>query len=126
MTIATPFVRDGHAYGPCAEGQFRCVEVATGKRVWDTLAPTTGGKPAVWGTAFVVAHGDRYFLLSERGHLVTARLSPKGYEELGRVELLAPTQPTGGRKVVWSHPAFANRAVYARNDGELVSVSLAK
>jgi hypothetical protein len=27
--------------------------------------------------------------------------------------------------VVWSHPAFANRCVYARNDKELVCVSLA-
>ncbi|OHB69016.1 MAG: hypothetical protein A2V70_20530 [Planctomycetes bacterium RBG_13_63_9] len=30
-----------------------------------------------------------------------------------------------GRKVVWSHPAFANRSLYARNDKELVCVSLA-
>ena len=30
-----------------------------------------------------------------------------------------------GRKVVWSHPAFANRSVYVRNDHEIVCVSLA-
>jgi hypothetical protein len=30
-----------------------------------------------------------------------------------------------GRPVVWSHPAFANRNVYVRNDHEIVSVSLA-
>jgi hypothetical protein len=30
-----------------------------------------------------------------------------------------------GRMVVWSHPAFANRCVYARNDQEIVCVSLA-
>ena len=27
--------------------------------------------------------------------------------------------------VVWSHPAFANRSVYARNDKEIICVSLA-
>jgi hypothetical protein len=27
--------------------------------------------------------------------------------------------------VVWAHPAFANRCVYARNNQELISVSLA-
>jgi hypothetical protein len=27
--------------------------------------------------------------------------------------------------VVWSHPAFANRCVFARNDKEMVCVSLA-
>ena len=30
-----------------------------------------------------------------------------------------------GRAVVWSHPAFANRCVYARNDKEIACVSLA-
>ena len=29
-----------------------------------------------------------------------------------------------GRPVVWSHPAFANKSVYARNDQEIVCVSL--
>jgi hypothetical protein len=28
--------------------------------------------------------------------------------------------------VVWSHPAFADRCVFARNDAELVCVSLAE
>jgi hypothetical protein len=27
--------------------------------------------------------------------------------------------------VIWSHPAYANRSVYARNDRELVCVSMA-
>jgi hypothetical protein len=30
-----------------------------------------------------------------------------------------------GRAVVWSHPAFAQRSMYARNDHEIVCVSLA-
>ena len=31
-----------------------------------------------------------------------------------------------GRDVVWSHPAFADRCVFARNDKEIVCVSLQK
>jgi hypothetical protein len=27
--------------------------------------------------------------------------------------------------VLWSHPAFANRSIYARNDKEIIRVSLA-
>ena len=42
-----------------------------------------------------------------------------------RFELLEPTGDAFGRDVVWSHPAYANRSVYARNDKELVCVSLA-
>jgi len=34
-------------------------------------------------------------------------------------------QAARGRQVVWSHPAFANQCIYARNDNELVCVSLA-
>src|SRR5438132_13672546 len=36
-----------------------------------------------------------------------------------------PSNPAFGREVVWSHPAFANRSVYARNDKEIICVSLA-
>jgi hypothetical protein len=28
------------------------------------------------------------------------------------------------RDVVWSHPAFANRCIYLRNDQEIVCISL--
>ena len=30
-----------------------------------------------------------------------------------------------GRKVVWSHPAYADKCVFARNDKEIVCASLA-
>ena len=30
-----------------------------------------------------------------------------------------------GRPVVWSHPAFARKCVFARNDKKLVCISLA-
>ena len=34
-------------------------KLATGERVWETLAATTAnGKPARWGTAFLVKHQD--------------------------------------------------------------------
>jgi hypothetical protein len=57
--------------------------------------------------------------------LIIARLSPKGYEEISRAHLLEPTGNAMGRQVVWSYPAFANKAMYARNDQELICVSLA-
>ena len=78
------------------------------------------------GTAFLVRHGDRTWLMSETGDLIVARLSPEGYHELSRMHMLAPTNECFGREVVWSHPAFANRCIYARNDQELVCVSAAE
>jgi hypothetical protein len=48
--------------------------------------------------------------------LVIARLSPEKYDEVSRTKLLEPVGTGLGRAVVWSHPAYANRSVYARND----------
>jgi hypothetical protein len=83
------------------------------------------------GTAFLVRQGDGpgddcTWLFSETGDLILARLSPAAYEELGRMHVVDPTNECFGREVVWSHPAFANRCVFVRNDRELVCVSLAE
>ena len=68
----------------------------------------------------------RSFIFSERGDLIIAKLSPEKYEELSRAHLLEPDNRDPGRPVVWSHPAFANKSIYARNDQEIVCVSLAE
>ena len=80
-----------------------------------------------WANAFIVAQGDRYFLFNEKGDLIIARLTPQAYTEIDRAHIIEPTGSIGSprRKVVWSHPAFADRAVFARNDKELVCVELA-
>jgi outer membrane protein assembly factor BamB len=124
--IATPFLEGGYIYGVCSYGQLRCLKAETGERVWETFAATTGGGPVRWANAFLVKNGDRFFLANENGDLIIAKLSSRGYEEISRTHLLDPTNTDPGRPVVWSHPAFANRSVFARNDRELVCVSLAK
>lgn len=123
-TMATPWIEDGHAYGPCSYGQFRCIRLDTGERLWETFQPTTG-KAERWGNCFVVKNGSRWFLLSEQGDLIVAHLSPRGYEELSRAHVIDPANNDPGRPVVWSHPAFANRRIYLRNDQEMVCYDLA-
>ena len=79
------------------------------------------------GNAFIVQLGegsDRYILFNEQGDLLIARLTPQKYEENSRAHVLEPTNTMAGRKVVWSHPAFAQGCVFARNDSELVCVSM--
>jgi hypothetical protein len=75
----------------------------------------------------MVTHRDRVFIFNEKGQLILARLSPKGYEELGRTPVLDPDMPSsgGGRRVNWAHPAFARRRIFARGHRELVCRSLA-
>ena len=123
--MSTPWIEDGYIYGVCSYGQLRCLKADTGERVWETFAATTG-KAVRWGNAFIVKNGGRFFLFNENGDLIIAKLSPAGYEEISRAHLLDATNHDPGRAVVWTHPAFANRCVYARNDQEIVCVSLAK
>jgi len=136
--MPTPVVQGPYIYGVCSYGQLRCLEWATGQRVWMTMKATRGRytPPQVaeedepsngerWGNAFLVPHADRCFLFNEQGELILARLSPQGYQEISRVVLLEPTNRMAGRKVVWSHPAFADKCIFVRNDQEIACFSLA-
>jgi outer membrane protein assembly factor BamB len=137
--MPTPVIQGDYVYGVCSYGQLRCLEAKTGKRVWESMQATRGkltppkvaaepepGTSERWSNAFLTPHGDRFFLFNEQGDLIIAKLSPKGYEEIDRAHLLDPTNTMAGRKVVWVHPAFANKCVYVRNDKEVICVSLSQ
>ena len=122
----TAVIADGHLYGACSYGEFRCLELKTGKRLWESLAPVGLQRPTRWGTVFVTPHEDLYFLFSENGDLAIAGLSPEGYREVSRANIIEPNGlDMRQRKIVWSHPAYAMRSCFVRNDTELVRVSLA-
>ncbi|HZZ77799.1 MAG TPA: PQQ-binding-like beta-propeller repeat protein [Gemmataceae bacterium] len=121
----TPYLEDGHIYGVCTEGELRCVNIKDGERLWGTFEPVAGKKLGS-GTAHLVKHEDRFFITAETGDLIIAKLSPKGYTEISRWHMQDPTCKAFGRDVYWSHPAFANQCIFARNDRELICVSLAK
>ena len=124
---STPIIEGETIYGvDCRSGALMGVDLKTGERLWQTFEATTGDRRAGHATAFLVQNGDRYFLFNEHGDLIVARLTPQGYDEIGRFHVLKPTNETNGRSVVWSHPAFAQRCIFARNDQEIVCVSLAK
>ena len=124
--LMTPLVIDGYVYGLCSYGQMRCLRASTGERMWESLDATQ--EFARWSTGFMVLNDDRVFMNTDRGDLVIARLSPEGYEEISRTFLIKPTTPPGNRRklkvVNWSHPAYANKHIYARNDEEMIAASL--
>ncbi|MBM41534.1 MAG: pyrrolo-quinoline quinone [Acidobacteria bacterium] len=125
--IGTPIIDGDYIYGFGSYGQLRCLVAATGERVWETQDATS--ERARWASAFMVQHEDRVFINNDRGDLIIARLTPEGYEELDRTPLIEPTSRPGNRReltyVNWSHPAYANRHIIARNDEEIISASLA-
>jgi outer membrane protein assembly factor BamB len=126
--ISTPVIVGESVYGVCSYGQFRCLDLRTGSRVWETLEVTK--EKARWATGFLVKNGDRFFINNDRGELIIAKLSPDGYQEISRTPLIKPTTRVGNRRelgvVNWSHPAYANRQILARNDEEILSASMEK
>jgi hypothetical protein len=124
--IATPVIDGDYLYGICSYGQLRCLKFATGERVWESQEALK--EKARNATGHIVRHRDRYFIHNDRGELILARLSPAGYQEIGRTRLIRPTSAPGSRRelgaVNWAHPAFANGHVFARNDEEILCASL--
>ena len=121
--MPTPWVNQDNIFGICSYGQLRGLETKTGKRLWETLDATGNGR---WWNAFIIPHEDRFFLHNEQGDLIIANLTADGYEELSRAKLVEPTRKVQRRMTIWSHPAFAMKSVFARNDKELVRVNLAR
>jgi outer membrane protein assembly factor BamB len=122
--IPTPVIKDGYIYGIGVFGELRCFEAATGKTLWQTYKATCG-KKADFATAFLVPQGERFVVFNDLGDLILADINPQGYKEIDRAHILDPVQAARGRDIVWSHPAFAQRCVFARNDKEIVCASLA-
>jgi len=122
--ISTPYLKGDHIYGVDSYGEFRCLDAKTGERIWESLKPTPKSR---WSTIHMVENDGRMWMFNERGELIIATLSPTGYEEISRAKLIAPTRVQLGQRggVCWSHPAYANKHVFARNDEEIVSASLA-
>lgn len=119
--MPTPIMTKDNIFGVCSYGQLRGLETATGKRLWETLDATGQGR---WWNAFLIPHKDRYFVHNEQGDLIIAKLNASGYEEISRAKLVQPTRRVGRRMTIWSHPAFAMKSVFARNDKEIVRVDL--
>ena len=123
--ISTPVWIGDHIYGVDSYGELRCLEAETGKRVWEDLTATPKSR---WSTIHFVQNGDITWMFNERGQVIVSRLSPEGFDEISRADLLDPTikqlKQRGG--VCWSHPAFADKKIFARNDKELVCASLSK
>jgi outer membrane protein assembly factor BamB len=121
--ISTPMILGDQLYGVDSYGELRCLDLKTGDRVWENQTATPKAR---WSNIHMVRNGDRIWMFNERGELVIARLAPDGFHEISRAKLLDPTEEQLGQRggVCWSHPAFANQRIYARNDKELVCADL--
>ena len=120
---STPYIDGDHIYGADGDGMLRCLDLTTGLQVWEDRSAVPQNR---WATVHLVRQGERTWLFNERGELILGRLTPEGFEEFSRAQLLEPTTDQLRRRdgVTWSHPAFAYGHVFNRNDVALVCADL--
>ena len=116
----------GYIYGADFQsGALICVRATDGVRMWQTALPTMNidrERGASNGSAYLIkADGPDgfYYILSETGDFISARLTPQGYKETGRFHAIDPTNMGSGRKALWTFPAIADQCLFVRNDQEI-------
>ena len=120
---STPVWRGEYIFSAKSSGELVCLEAATGKQLWSTNSVT---KQKNGASINITPQGGAFFLFTDEGDLIRAQLSLAGYREISRSHLIDPTWPFAGAKFVYAPPAFANRHIFARNEGEVVCASLDK
>jgi len=84
-----------------------CIELATGKMMWQ---PT---RNAGNGSAAVLAADGRLYFRYQNGMMILIEASPAGYKESGSFPIPDVSHPS------WSHPVIAARRLYLREQDAL-------
>jgi formylglycine-generating enzyme required for sulfatase activity/outer membrane protein assembly factor BamB len=113
--MSQPLYRGGYGYLLDKRLGLTCFQLKTGKKLWDDGNRMTSKGRNPQATLVWLGDEDRAIILNSDGELILARLNPTGYHEQSRTKIIRPT---------WAHPAYGGECVYARNDQELVAVSL--
>jgi len=121
--INTPVILDDYIYGVDSYGELRCLKLETGDRVWENLTAVPKNR---WANIHFIQHGNKTWMFNEKGELIISKLDPQGFHEISRTKIIEPTKKQLPRGVTWSHPAFANQHVFARNDNRLICVDVRK
>ncbi|MBL9127457.1 MAG: PQQ-like beta-propeller repeat protein [Verrucomicrobiales bacterium] len=121
--MSTPFISEGCIFGICAFGELRCLDLASGDRLWESL-DVFDGKGGFFAHAFVVEQGGRHWIWNDQGELMLGKFSKTGFERISKAKILETRESTRGRDVLWCHPAFADRSMWVHNGRELVRLDL--
>lgn len=109
---ATSVYHEGYLYGfhgaiHTGGASLRCIELATGKLMWDVQDIRSGS---------VLVAGHDLVVLPETGELVIGKASPQGFKAAHRSRILRPE--------VRAAPALSNGVLYARDPRQLVAIDL--
>ncbi|HWI19312.1 MAG TPA: PQQ-binding-like beta-propeller repeat protein [Vicinamibacterales bacterium] len=108
---STSVLKDGYLYGFDGRQEFgqslRCVELATGKVMWNVDG---------FGAGSLLIAGETLVIMRESGELALAPASPKAFRFSARAQLL--------KGVVRAYPALAGGRFFVRNDRQLGAYDL--
>ena len=95
-------VRDGYIYG-LDDVLLECIDVRDGRVMWKAR------RRPVFGHGQTILIGSTLLVVSESGELALVEASPKGYHEIGSIQVLDSDEPS------WSNPAFSAPYLLVRN-----------
>ena len=126
----TPIHRDGYLYGFSGrnepDARFRCVELKTGKLMWDRDEswPLHSGyatpPPKVYGRGSAILGEGKLIVLGEGGLLGLFKANPQKPEEISRWQVPQLHFPC------WAAPVLSRGKLYLRSEDRLVCLNLAK
>ena len=124
--MCTPFLEDGYIYGVCSYGQLRCLEAGHRRARLGNLPGHDLRRARPLGQRLHRQERQPLLPLQREGRSDHRPAQP---QRLRRNQPRPPARTDQRRDPAgtccWSHPAFANRRVYARNDKEIICVDLA-
>ena len=78
--LGSPVIKDGYIFLPTMPGMAECIELKTGKKVWEERIRGTGAKNDTW-TSMVLA-GENIYVVNQSGNTIVLKASPK-FEVVG-------------------------------------------
>ena len=106
-SIGSGVIHEGHYYTLSADGIAECMELATGKRIWDERLKGPGFRNSSWSSMLLV--GDTIYVPNQSGDVFVLKAQPR-FEEIACNSVNEPTNAS---------LAVSDGAVFLRTDKAL-------
>jgi outer membrane protein assembly factor BamB len=73
--LGSPVINDGYIFLPTMPGMAECIELKTGKKVWEERIRGTGAKNDTWSS--MVLAGDNIYVVNQSGNTIVLKANPK-------------------------------------------------